>query len=68
MTTERVGSSVLMYSFIKDGQVFCVFLVVCQLLSTLNKPALQAKGERVDTSISTIASGQTFRVRLQDFM
>jgi len=68
VTTERVGSSVLMYSFIKDGQVvFCVFLVVCQLLSTL-KPVLQAKGERVDTSISTIASGQTFRVRLQDFM
>ena len=24
ITMERVGSSVLMYSFIKDGQVFCV--------------------------------------------
>lgn len=47
ITTERVGSSVLMYSFLKDGQ---------------------AKGDRVDTSVSTIASGQTFRVRLQDFM
>jgi len=30
ITMERVGSSVLMYSFIKDGQVFFVcFLVVC---------------------------------------
>jgi hypothetical protein len=28
----------------------------------------QAKGERVDTSVSTICSGQTFRVRLQEFM
>ncbi len=46
-TMERVGKSVLMYSFIKDGQ---------------------AKGERVDTSISTVCSGQTFRVRLQNFM
>ena len=47
ITTERVGSSVLMYSFLKDGQ---------------------AKGDRQDASVSTIASGQTFRVRLQDFM
>jgi hypothetical protein len=44
---ERVGSSVLMYSFIKDGQ---------------------AKGERVDSAVSTVASGQTIRIRLQDFM
>jgi uncharacterized protein involved in tellurium resistance len=47
ITTERVGSSVLMYSFIKDGQ---------------------AKGDRVDSSVSTVASGQTIRIRLQDFM
>lgn len=46
-TMERVGKSVLMYSFVKDGQ---------------------AKGERVDTAVSTVAAGQTFRVRLQDFM
>ena len=46
-TMERVGKSVLMYSFIKDGQ---------------------AKGERVDAAVSTVCSGQTFRVRLQDFM
>ena len=44
---ERVGKSVLMYSFVKDGQ---------------------AKGERVDAAVSTVCSGQTFRVRLQDFM
>ena len=47
ITMERVGRSVLVYSFIKDGQ---------------------AKGERVDASVSTICSGQTFRFRLQDFM
>jgi hypothetical protein len=47
VTMERVGRSVLMYSFLKDGQ---------------------AKGERVDASVSTICSGQTFRVRLQEFM
>jgi hypothetical protein len=29
---------------------------------------MQAKGERVDTSVSTIAAGQTIRARLQDFM
>lgn len=46
-TMERVGKSVLMYSFLKDGQ---------------------AKGERVDAAVSTVCSGQTFRVRLQDFM
>ena len=46
-TMERVGKSVLMYSFVKDGQ---------------------AKGERVDAAVSTVCSGQTFRVRLQDFM
>jgi hypothetical protein len=44
---ERVGKSVIMYSFVKDGQ---------------------AKGERLDAEHSTICSGQTFRVRLQDFM
>lgn len=44
---ERVGKSVLVYSFLKDGQ---------------------GKGERVDASVSTICAGQTFRVRLQDFM
>jgi hypothetical protein len=44
---ERVGQSVLMYSFVKEGQ---------------------ARGERVDSCVSTIAAGQTFRVRLQDFM
>ena len=27
-----------------------------------------AKGERVDAAVSTVCSGQTFRVRLQDFM
>lgn len=47
ITMERVGRSVLVYSFIKDGQ---------------------AKGERVDASVSTLCSGQTFRIRLQDFM
>lgn len=46
-TMERVGKTVLMYSFIKDGQ---------------------AKGERVDSAVSTVSAGQTFRVRLQDFM
>lgn len=46
-TMERVGKSVVMYSFIKDGQ---------------------AKGERVDAAMSVIRAGQTFRVRLQDFM
>jgi hypothetical protein len=47
ITMERVGQSVKMYSFVKDGQ---------------------AKGERLDTHSSIIASGQTFRVRLQSFM
>ncbi len=47
VTMERVGQSVKMYSFVKDGQ---------------------AKGERLDTHSSQIASGQTFRVRLQNFM
>jgi hypothetical protein len=47
VTMERVGRSVLMYSFLKDGQ---------------------AKGERVDTAVSTIGSGQTFRIHLQSFM
>jgi hypothetical protein len=46
-TMERVGKSVIMYSFVKDGQ---------------------AKGERVDAAMSVIRAGQTFRVRLQDFM
>lgn len=44
---ERVGRSVVVYSFIKEGQ---------------------ARGERVDTAVSTICSGQTLRFRLQDFM
>lgn len=44
---ERVGQSVTMYSFVKDGQ---------------------ARGERLETHTSKIASGQTFRVRLQNFM
>jgi hypothetical protein len=44
---ERVGRSVQVFSFIKDGQ---------------------AKGERVDESVSTICAGQTYRVRLMDFM
>ena len=44
---ERVGRSVVVYSFIKEGT---------------------AKGERVDTSTSTVCAGQTFRFRLQDFM
>jgi hypothetical protein len=44
---ERVGQSVRMYSFVKDGQ---------------------ARGERDDSAVSVIASGQTIRVRLQDFM
>lgn len=44
---ERVGKSVVMYSFVKDGQ---------------------GKGERVDNSSTIISSGQTFRIRLQDFM
>ena len=47
VTMERVGQSVVMYSFQKDGQ---------------------ARGERVDDAVSIIAAGQTFRVRLQDFM
>lgn len=47
VTMERVGKSVLMYSFLKDGQ---------------------GKGERVDGSVSVVSAGQTFRVRLQDFM
>jgi hypothetical protein len=47
VTMERVGRSVLMYSFLKDGQ---------------------AKGERVDAAVSTIGSGQTFRIHLQSFM
>lgn len=47
VTMERVGKSVQMFSFIKDGQ---------------------AKGDRVDTSISVVEAGQTFRIRLQDFM
>ncbi len=47
ITMERVGQSVLMYSFVKEGQ---------------------ARGERVDSCVSTITAGQTFRVRLQDFM
>ena len=28
----------------------------------------QAKGERVDSSVSVVSAGQTFRIRLQDFM
>ncbi len=44
---ERVGQSVQMFSFIKDGL---------------------SRGERVDSAVSTIAAGQTLRVRLQDFM
>lgn len=47
VTMERVGKSVLMYTFVKDGQ---------------------GKGERVDGSVSVLSAGQTFRVRLQDFM
>ena len=47
VSMERVGKSVIMYSFVKDGQ---------------------AKGERLDAEHSTVCSGQTFRVRLQDFM
>jgi hypothetical protein len=44
---ERVGRSVYVYSFVKDGQ---------------------GKGERVATQQSVVCSGQTFRVRLQEFM
>jgi hypothetical protein len=47
VTMERVGQSVLAYSFVKDGQ---------------------SKGERVDESASLIASGQTFKFRVHDFM
>ena len=47
VTMERVGQSVVMYSFVKDGQ---------------------ARGDRVEDAVSTIAAGQTFRVRLQEFM
>ena len=47
VTMERVGQSVMMYSFVKDGQ---------------------ARGERVEEAVSIISSGQTFRVRLQEFM
>ena len=47
ITMERVGQSVKMYSFIKDGL---------------------SKGERVDSSCATIASGQTYRISLKDFM
>jgi hypothetical protein len=47
VTTERVGRSVKMYSFVKEGQ---------------------ARGDRLDSSVSTIESGQTIRVRLQEFM
>ena len=47
VTMERVGQSVLMYSFVKDGQ---------------------ARGERIDASVSVIAAGQTIRMRLQEFM
>jgi len=47
VTMERVGQSVLMYSFVKDGQ---------------------ARGERIDASVSVVAAGQTIRMRLQEFM
>ena len=47
VTMERVGQSVQMFSFVKDGL---------------------SRGERLDASVSTIAAGQTVRVRLQDFM
>lgn len=47
VTMDRVAKSVLLYSFIKDGQ---------------------ARGERVDTNISRIESGQTIKVQLNDFM
>lgn len=47
VTMERVGQSVQMYSFVKDGL---------------------SKGERLDSCVSVIAAGQTFRVRLQGFM
>ncbi len=67
ITMERVGSSVLMYAFIKDGQVFFPLLSYSLYLARVTK-GMQAKGERVDTSVSTIAAGQTIRARLQDFM
>lgn len=47
VTMERVGQSVQMFSFVKDGL---------------------SRGERVDASVSTVAAGQTVRVRLQEFM
>jgi len=47
VTMERVGQSVLMFSFVKDGQ---------------------GKGERLDSSVSVVSAGQTFRVVLQHFM
>ena len=47
VTMERVGQSVQMYSFVKDGQ---------------------ARGDRIDTSVSVVAAGQTIRMRLQEFM
>lgn len=44
---ERVGKSVQMFSFLKDGQ---------------------SKGERLDDRKSVLSAGQTYRVRLQEFM
>ena len=45
---ERVGQSVEVYSFHKEGQ--------------------QSKGERIDDAVSVVASGQTFKIRVQSFM
>lgn len=47
VTMDRAAKSVLLYSFLKDGQ---------------------ARGERVDTSVSHISSGQTLKVLLNDFL
>jgi hypothetical protein len=48
VTMERVGKSVRVYSYAKDGQ--------------------SSRGERADDKTSIIASGQTIRVILHDFM
>jgi hypothetical protein len=41
---------------------------VCILALISHSANSQARGERVDESVSRIASGQTMRVRLHDFM
>jgi hypothetical protein len=48
VTMERVGKSVRVYSYAKDGQ--------------------SSRGERADDKTSVVASGQTIRVILHDFM